>query len=113
MSGRPVPSGDGTDVDKRTISNLGDAESTMGSDVDVAEYALWLTMDMLTMVLRKNKGRGGYDEHMASNDAKKVLACVEDDPSPQTRRVLRIDTRKNILVRESWMGVNQTAQVVI
>lgn len=55
------------------------------SGVASAEYALWLTMDVLALLLRKGGKHGGYDEGMAGGDAEKVLACIAGYPSPQTR----------------------------
>lgn len=58
--------------------------------VDSAEYSLWLTMDVLGAVLRR-WGKGGstaeklYEESRAGEDSEKVLACVKENPSPQTR----------------------------
>lgn len=69
-----------------------------GSDVvDAAEYGLWLTMDVLGGVLRR-WGKGGfgggggsaaaeklYEGCRSGEDAEMVLACVRENPSPQTR----------------------------
>lgn len=66
---------------------------------DAAEYALWLTMDVLGGVLRRwGKGAvvggGGspaaerlYKRSAAGDDAEMVLTCVRENPSPQTRQV--------------------------
>ncbi|CAM9175365.1 unnamed protein product [Ectocarpus sp. 12 AP-2014] len=63
-----------------------------GDVVDAAEYGLWLTMDVLGGVLRRwGKGGGSaaaeklFDWRRAGEDAEMVLACVRENPSPQTR----------------------------
>lgn len=83
--GTPVTSSSGTD--------------SAGSVVDAAEYALWLTMDVLGGVLRRwGKGAVGggggsaaaerlYRKSQAGDDAEMVLTCVRGNPSPQTRQV--------------------------
>eukprot|EP00903_Cladosiphon_okamuranus_P012984 g12116.t2 len=73
-------------------------DSTVGSSVvDAAEYALWLTMDVIGGVLRRwGKGAVGggggsaaaerlYKKSQAGDDAETVLTCVRENPSPQTR----------------------------
>lgn len=73
------------------------AAASGGDVVDAAEYGLWLTMDVLGTVLRR-WGKGGvgggggsaaaekfYEGRRAGEDAEMVLACVRDNPSPQTR----------------------------
>eukprot|EP00752_Nemacystus_decipiens_P002133 g2034.t1 len=67
------------------------------TDVDAAEYTLWLTMDVLGSVLRRwGKGAVGggggstaaeklYQKSQAGDDAEMVLTCVRENPSPQTR----------------------------
>lgn len=62
--------------------------------VDSAEYALWLTMDVLGAVLRR-WGKGGsaaeklYQGSRAGEDSEMVLTCVRENPSPQTRQGFR------------------------
>lgn len=77
------------------------AEASEG-DIAAVEYALWLTMDVLGTVLRRREcsvgsssasstvgvGEGLYDGSRAGDDAEKVLSCVRENPSPQTRRVM-------------------------
>lgn len=74
-------------------------------DVAAVEYALWLTMDVLGAVLRRREcsvglasssskegqGRELYDASRAGEDAERVLTCVRENPSPQTRRVILVD----------------------
>lgn len=74
-------------------------------DVAAVEYALWLTMDVLGAVLRRREcsvglassslndaeGKGLYDASRAGEDAERVLSCVRENPSPQTRRVILAD----------------------
>lgn len=76
------------------------------SAVAAAEYALWLTMDLLVAVLKRGRQRwlartsvgstSGtevdmpkyYDDERAAKDAGKVLKCFRENPSPQTRQVV-------------------------
>lgn len=76
------------------------------SAVAAAEYALWLTMDLLVAVLKRGRQRwmtgnsvgstSGtgvdvrkyYDDERAAEDAGKVLKCFRENPSPQTRQVM-------------------------
>lgn len=75
------------------------------SAVAAAEYALWLTMDLLVAILKRGRqkwlaGSGGngasgtrvdvrkhYDHGRAAEDAGNVLKCFRENPSPQTRQV--------------------------
>lgn len=62
--------------------------------VAAAEYALWLTMDVIGNVLRRlgptfkgDEYKQLYDGTQAGEDAGMVLNCIRENPSPQTRRV--------------------------
>lgn len=86
---------------KTAPASSSSSSSSAGTDsaasvVDAAEYALWLTMDVLGGVLRRwGKGGGGgsaaaeklYKKSQAGDDAETVLTCVRENPSPQTRQV--------------------------
>lgn len=56
-----------------------------------AEYALWLTMDVLASVLRRQLGRrhetreGQLRHGEVAKDANNLLRCIRENPSPQTR----------------------------
>lgn len=72
----------------------GVAGKAMPDAVAAAEYALWLTMDVLAALLRrlsvgpssgKKKAEPYYDGNLAGKDAERVLNCISEDPSPQTR----------------------------
>lgn len=80
------------------VSSSSGAEATANATVvDAAEYALWLTMDVLGCVLRRwGKGAVGgssgsaaaerlYEKSQAGDDAEAVLTCIRENPSPQTR----------------------------
>ncbi|CAM9932769.1 unnamed protein product, partial [Ectocarpus sp. 13 AM-2016] len=86
-------------VTKGAAEEGGSSSTTVsgGDIVDAAEYGLWLTMDVLGGVLRR-WGKGGvgggggsaaaeklFDGRRAGEDAEIVLACVRENPSPQTR----------------------------
>lgn len=86
----------------RGVGGVGEAGISEG-DLAAVEYALWLTMDVLGAVLRRreqsvgllasssNGGEGEglfYDGSRAGEDAERVLTCVRENPSPQTRRVI-------------------------
>ncbi|CAM9439904.1 unnamed protein product [Ectocarpus sp. 6 AP-2014] len=85
-------------VTKGAAEEGGSSSAVSGGDVvDAAEYGLWLTMDVLGGVLRR-WGKGGigggggsaaaeklYEGRRAGEDAEMVLACVRENPSPQTR----------------------------
>lgn len=87
---RPIPSA------SSATGSRGEQREADGRVVAGAEYALWLTMDVLGAVLRrraalggekgkKNKAASVYDESRAGADAERVLACIRENPSPQTR----------------------------
>lgn len=79
-------------------SSSGTDSTASARVVDAAEYALWLTMDVLGGVLRRwGKGAVGggggsaaaerlYKKSQAGDDAETVLTCVRENPSPQTRQ---------------------------
>ncbi|CBJ49062.1 conserved unknown protein [Ectocarpus siliculosus] len=86
-------------VTKGAAEEEGSSSTAVGGGdvVDAAEYGLWLTMDVLGGVLRR-WGKGGvgggggsaaaeklYEGCRAGEDAETVLACVRENPSPQTR----------------------------
>lgn len=73
--------------------------------VAAAEYALWLTMDVLAALLQRlslepgsEKGRAKrlYDGRLAGEDAERVLSCMKENPSPQTRLVFVLIFRSPI-----------------
>lgn len=79
---------------------LHSASSEMTASVEVgdaAEYSLWLTMDLLGTVLRR-WGNGAaaaeklYERSRAGEHSETVLACVKQNPSPQTRQVFRLSS---------------------
>lgn len=83
------------DVEDVTVSSEKErVRTTSGDTAAAAEYALWLTMDVLGAVLRSERGGDGakkgsrvaYDGTSAGEDAERVLGCVFGNPSPQTRR---------------------------
>lgn len=70
---------------------MGFTSRSAASDAS-AEYALWLTMDVLASVLRRQFGRGGQEvreghlrNEKAAKDASNLLRCIRENPSPQTR----------------------------
>lgn len=76
------------------VVRSGVADKAMTDAVAAAEYALWLTMDVLAALLRrlsvepssgKRKAEPCYDGRRAGKDAERVLNCITEDPSPQTR----------------------------
>lgn len=86
-------------------SEAGAVAGVSEGDVAAVEYALWLTMDVLGAVLRRSQpsvgfasssnggeGKGLYEGSWAGEDAEKVLSCVRENPSPQTRRVILVLT---------------------
>lgn len=87
------------------VSSMGTDEETSdatfgGSGGNVsAEYALWLTMDVLVWLLRcgPETVSGGKSEERIPDDAEKVLSCVQRNPSPQTRRVKHTHTHASQL----------------
>lgn len=76
----------GASAPSRGVRDIGSTGS-----VSAAEYALWLTMDVIGTVLRRRSLNGAEELYIgdrAGEDAERVLNCISENPSPQTRRVL-------------------------